>query len=161
LYSLLIGRQISISLHTFDRRFLRKFLNQKPENQPMPSIVDFAVVSQIVSTQKAGGSAVDVPIFLFDVREPDEVANGRIPFSVNVPLDKVSAALAPDSDGDAFRTKFRSPKPALGDRLIFYCLKGGRAANAAKQAEAMGFMNVSVYTGSYTDWVANSGPSST
>jgi rhodanese-related sulfurtransferase len=79
---------------------------------------------------------------LIDVREREEIRrDGSIPNAVNIPMNELPVALTS-------REKY-SPET---ERLIFTCLSGMRAANAAKMAEKAGF-DVAFYPGSYSDWL--------
>ncbi len=65
---------------------------------------------------------------LIDVRRPEEYADGRIPGSVNGPLQ------APDKLAELIGHK---------DRPVFvYCLSGARSRRAANYLTKLGFTNV-------------------
>ncbi|XP_050501325.1 rhodanese domain-containing protein CG4456-like isoform X2 [Diabrotica virgifera virgifera] len=57
-----------------------------------------------------------------------------------------------DSSNEAFQNNYGRPKPEANSPLIFYCMKGGRAAKAAEMAESVGFKNAKYYQGSWTEW---------
>ena len=65
---------------------------------------------------------------LLDVRTPDEVAEGRIPGSVNIPLQRL------DDVEDAVED--------LDTPLFVYCQSGMRSRKAAVRLEQMGYTNV-------------------
>ncbi|XP_037896876.1 uncharacterized protein LOC119641998 [Glossina fuscipes] len=91
---------------------------------------------------------------LIDVREPEEIfSTGRIPTSVNIPLNKLFKALARNSDKDEFRKKYAREKPDFNSFLIFHCVEGRRAQKAAEQAIRIGYKNVKLYKGSWNDWI--------
>ncbi|CAD6993883.1 heat shock protein 67B2 [Ceratitis capitata] len=93
---------------------------------------------------------------LIDVRERQELEEtGKIPTSINIPLDSVSRMLAEDVRPQVFQSKFGRRKPSTEDEIIFTCKLGKRALKAAEIANAMGFKNVKFYEGSWDDWVKN------
>lgn len=93
---------------------------------------------------------------LIDVRERQELEEtGRIPTSINIPLDSVVRVLAEDVRPQRFQSKYGRQKPTFEDEIIFTCKMGRRALKAAEIANAMGFTNVKYYEGSWEDWVKN------
>ncbi|EGG07489.1 uncharacterized protein MELLADRAFT_48079 [Melampsora larici-populina 98AG31] len=94
-------------------------------------------------------------ILLIDVREPDEVAQGSIPTSVNLPLSKLenSFGITPDE----FLKLHGFPKPNEDQKMIFYCKMGKRSGQAADLAKTKGYKKIKVYKGSWMDWVRNEG----
>ncbi|KAM0753753.1 endoplasmic reticulum protein [Meredithblackwellia eburnea MCA 4105] len=89
-------------------------------------------------------------ILLIDVREPDEVAQGNIPSSVNVPLSSFEKSLSLD-EGD-FTKIHGFHKPTKGQQIIFYCRSGKRSATALDLAKRAGYRAVRNYEGSWLDW---------
>ena len=76
---------------------------------------------------------------LIDVRTREECSKGVIPNAVNIPLDEL-----------------RNHLPDLKNRnVIFYCLRGGRAASATEMALKEGVL-AQCYSGSYLDWMEQS-----
>jgi len=90
--------------------------------------------------------------YLIDVREPDEVAQGSIPSSVNLPLSVLanSMHLAPP----AFYAQHGFQKPRKDQEVVFYCRSGVRSATACDVAKRNGYQNVLNYQGSWLDWVS-------
>jgi rhodanese-related sulfurtransferase len=74
---------------------------------------------------------------LIDVREPDEVIQGSIPSSVNLPLSEISTALGMNED--AFKAKYGWDKPKRDQEIIFYCRSGKRSASAGDVAVRNGY----------------------
>ena len=76
-------------------------------------------------------------IVLLDVREKAEYLEKHIPNSINKPLGKIGTVekLVPDKESTVFT----------------YCLRGGRAGNAASQMKKMGYKNV-YNIGGIKDW---------
>jgi rhodanese-related sulfurtransferase len=115
---------------------------------------------------RKGANGQDV--LIVDVREPDEVALGSIPSSVNLPLSELKDALSPNfGEGDfkkvnyplplshhnkADEQKFAFNKPMPNQNLIFFCRSGKRSATAAEAAGKNGYNNVRNYQGSWLDW---------
>ena len=90
--------------------------------------------------------------YLIDVREPDEVAQGSIPSSVNLPLSVLanSMHLSPP----AFYARHGFQKPSKNQEIVFYCRSGMRSATACDVAKRNGYQNVLNYQGSWLDWVS-------
>jgi thiosulfate:glutathione sulfurtransferase len=78
------------------------------------------------------------------VREPDEVLQGSIPSSVNLPLSTLASSLALDKA--TFKERFGFKKPETANDITFYCRSGRRSASAADVAKRNG----------YTKYVASS-----
>ncbi|TIB78606.1 WD40 repeat-like protein [Wallemia mellicola] len=92
---------------------------------------------------------------LIDVREANEVIQGGIPSSVNLPLSNFEHAL--DLDDAEFRHLYGFDKPTNGiddkRNFIFYCRSGKRSATACDLAIRRGIKNIHNYQGSYIDWL--------
>jgi molybdopterin/thiamine biosynthesis adenylyltransferase/rhodanese-related sulfurtransferase len=77
---------------------------------------------------------------IVDVRESDEVAQGKLPGAVHVPRGHLESRI----EGAA---------PDRGQRVILYCASGNRSALAARTLiEDLGYANVESMTGGYTLW---------
>jgi hydroxyacylglutathione hydrolase len=76
---------------------------------------------------------------LLDVRNPGEVADGRIDRAVNIPLSRLAERL-----GELDRNR----------AVVIYCASGNRSMTAASVLSAAGFSDVSDVLGGYSDWVA-------
>jgi 3-mercaptopyruvate sulfurtransferase SseA len=90
--------------------------------------------------------------YLIDVREENEISgSGWIPNSINIPLGHVEGVLKMP---EAFESRARRPFPdsQSEDKLIFTCQSGMRASRAAVTAQSLGFKNVAVYPGSFSEW---------
>ena len=70
---------------------------------------------------------VDVDTQFIDVREPDEVAGGSLPGTVNIPLGQL-----PDRVGELDPSQ----------RVVLLCRSGGRSTKAAKHLTSVGFTDV-------------------
>ena len=75
--------------------------------------------------------------YLIDVREPDEVVQGSIPSSVNIPLSILPGSLY--MEASKFKRKFGFTKPMRDQEIVFYCRSGVRAATAGDIAKKNGF----------------------
>ncbi|KZP32310.1 hypothetical protein FIBSPDRAFT_882662 [Athelia psychrophila] len=93
--------------------------------------------------------------YLIDVREPDEVIQGSIPSSVNLPLSVISNSL--HLPREAFKAQHGFEKPKTTQELVFYCRSGKRSATACDIAKRNGYTNVLNYEGSWLDWVQREG----
>ncbi|XP_019499174.1 PREDICTED: thiosulfate sulfurtransferase/rhodanese-like domain-containing protein 3 [Hipposideros armiger] len=90
-------------------------------------------------------------IMLIDVREPWEILeHGKIPGSVNIPLDEVGEALQMNSKD--FREKYNEVKPSQSDNLVFSCLAGVRSKKALDTAISLGFNSAQQYAGGWKEW---------
>lgn len=75
--------------------------------------------------------------YLIDVREPDEVIQGNIPSSVNLPLSVLSGSL--QLPATQFHKKHGFSKPGLDQEIVFYCRSGKRSATASDVAKRNGY----------------------
>ncbi|KAH8100553.1 Rhodanese-like protein [Cristinia sonorae] len=97
--------------------------------------------------------------FLIDVREPDEVLQGSIPSSVNLPLSVLAGSL--HLKPEEFHEKFGFPLPKKNQEIIFYCRSGVRSTSACDVAKRNGYTNILNYKGSWLEWLEKEGkPSS-
>jgi sulfur-carrier protein adenylyltransferase/sulfurtransferase len=77
---------------------------------------------------------------IVDVRETDEVEQGKLPGAVHVPRGFLESRI----EGSA---------PDRGQRVILYCASGNRSALAAKTLrDDLGYANVASMTGGFTLW---------
>lgn len=68
-------------------------------------------------------------VILLDVRTPGEHSRGRIPNSINIPLDKLTLTVS-------------QKIPDTTKTLYVYCLSGSRSVIAVDQLLKMGYTNV-------------------
>lgn len=76
------------------------------------------------------------------MREPNEVAQGCIPASVNVPLSEFSEAFDVNSDSvssSEFQRRFSFPRPSYDHKIVFYCRSGKRSDEALQIARQRGW----------------------
>jgi rhodanese-related sulfurtransferase len=110
---------------------------------------------------------------LIDVREPDEVIQGSIPSSVNIPLSVLPGSLRMNEV--LFEEKFGFKKPKTSQEIVFYCRSGVRAATAGDIAKKNGYeklvcqastlhdpltlnhVRLYNYRGSWLEWVQKEG----
>jgi len=111
--------------------------------------------------------------YLIDVREPDEVIQGSIPSSVNIPLTALPGSL--HMSPEDFEKQFGFKKPKRQQEIIFYCRSGVRAATAGDIAKKNGYekyvcqdlrpddiltsthVRLYNYKGSWLEWVQKEG----
>ncbi|EPT04133.1 hypothetical protein FOMPIDRAFT_1034817 [Fomitopsis schrenkii] len=93
--------------------------------------------------------------YLIDVREPDEVIQGSIPSSVNLPLSTLPNSL--HLDPATFKAQFGFAKPWRDQEIVFYCRSGKRSASACDIAKRNGYTNIYNYRGSWLDWTSREG----
>lgn len=90
-------------------------------------------------------------IMLIDVRETWEIIEyGKIPGSVNIPLNEVSEAL--QMNPRDFKEKYHEVKPSKSDSLVFSCLAGVRSKKALDTAISLGFRRAQHYAGGWKEW---------
>ncbi len=77
-------------------------------------------------------------VLILDVREPEEVAKGKLAASRNVPRGVLEMKI------EKMTTDENRP-------ILVHCAKGARAALAARALQEMGFRNVCFIDGSYED----------
>jgi rhodanese-related sulfurtransferase len=84
---------------------------------------------------------------LIDVREADEYANGHLPGAVHMSRGLLEFKLS------------GNPEFTARDlNIVLYCKTSGRAALAAVQLHAMGYLKVSSIAGGFEAWVAAGKP---
>ncbi|MFQ5950149.1 MAG: rhodanese-like domain-containing protein [Nitrospiria bacterium] len=76
---------------------------------------------------------------LIDVREPQEVQQGRIQKSISIPRGVLEMTV---------EQHFRDPM----NKIILYCAGGGRSALAAQVLKKMGYENVASMEGGFEGW---------
>ncbi|NNU88461.1 MULTISPECIES: rhodanese-like domain-containing protein [Geobacillus] len=76
------------------------------------------------------------PLRIIDVREPDEVAAGKIPGAVNIPLGLI---------------EFRMHELDKKEEYILVCRSGGRSGRAAEFLDSHGYRVVNM-TGGMLAW---------
>ncbi|KAK2849046.1 hypothetical protein Q5P01_008880 [Channa striata] len=111
-------------------------------------IISYAELKALVGKSK--------DLVLVDVRTKDEVDKGRIPGSVNIPLDTVEAALS--LEPEEFKAEHGITKPELdAPELVFYCQTGRRAGISTDKARELGYVNARNYAGAYKEWSEKEG----
>jgi rhodanese-related sulfurtransferase len=78
------------------------------------------------------------PPFMLDVREPEEMADGVIPGSVNIPMDEVEHRLR--------------ELPIEGE-IVVICHMGLRSAYIARRLKALGYDRVTNLSGGVDAWL--------
>jgi rhodanese-related sulfurtransferase len=80
------------------------------------------------------------PLFILDVREPDEFGKGHIPKAINIPrglLEFKIASTIPDKEA----------------KILAYCKSGGRACLACSTLQELGYKNVENIAGGWQAWL--------
>lgn len=105
----------------------------------------------VVSYEQLRSMLSSKNIQLFDVRNPDEFQAGRIPGSVNIPLDNLEQSLKLSSKH--FKLLFEAKAPGKGDdNIVFHCQRGRRSASALEIAKRLGYTRARHYAGGYSEW---------
>jgi rhodanese-related sulfurtransferase len=89
-------------------------------------------------------------VVFVDVREPPEVAKGKIAGAVHVPRGLLEFAADPESP-------MHNPALGGGKRLVVYCASGGRGALATKTLKDMGLADAANLTGGFGGWQSGGG----
>jgi len=84
-------------------------------------------------------------LIILDVRTQDEYDRGRIPGSINIPLDEL------DSRVDSLISDKSKP-------LYVYCLSGSRSMLAAEQLIILGYKNIYNITNGLLAWKSHHFP---
>lgn len=105
----------------------------------------------ILTLEQARAHQKNASAHLIDVREPSELKNhGVVEGAINVPVGYVAEAFAMDKE--SFQVVIGQEKPDSDDTLIFFCVKGIRAKNAADLVEQkFNYKNSSFYPGPFSD----------
>ena len=94
------------------------------------------------SEELSSGSAVFI-----DVREPEELKQGKIATAVNAPRGMLEFYADPSLS--YYKPEFNKDK-----RIILYCASGGRSALAVQTLKNMGYHNVAHIDGGFKAWQA-------
>ncbi|XP_038658308.1 thiosulfate:glutathione sulfurtransferase isoform X2 [Scyliorhinus canicula] len=113
------------------------------------------IAAKVVSYEELKQMIANHNIQLYDVRQPEEVAEGRIPTSVNIPC-QVETALK--MDAGTFQETYQLQKPKRDDpNIVFQCRSGVRSATALETAWNLGYSKARHYKGGYIEWVEREG----
>ncbi|XP_005806847.1 thiosulfate:glutathione sulfurtransferase-like [Xiphophorus maculatus] len=109
----------------------------------METIIKYEELKALIESNK--------DLVLIDVRSQGEVAGGRIPGAIHIPIHALDAALRLNPDD--FKANYGIVKPPLNvPQLVFYCQAGGRSRMAATTAIRNRYINVRDYAGAYSEW---------
>ncbi|XP_062309683.1 thiosulfate:glutathione sulfurtransferase-like [Osmerus eperlanus] len=117
-----------------------------------PYGVDLGTTDSEVSYEQLKAILSGGNVQLFDVRDPDEFIDGRIPGSVNLPLGELQEDLRL-SPGQFHQMFGVSPPQKDDTNIVLYCQRGRRSASALNTMSGLGFNRVRHYAGGYADWV--------
>jgi len=87
--------------------------------------------------------AAGEPVTLLDVRTAEEVASGRIPRALHIPLD-------------ALEDRWSEVKDC--NEVVCYCRSGARSLRAARLLREKGIFNATSLDGGFLAWVEQGGP---
>ena len=96
---------------------------------------------QSITTEQLAQLGDDVT--LIDVREPDEFAEARVPFAVNLPMSQLGERV--------------DELPAEGTTYVI-CRSGGRSSRVIEALEGRGWNNLVNVDGGTTQWLAEGRP---
>lgn len=78
------------------------------------------------------------PVIIVDVRSPQEYYSGKIPTSINIPIE-------------IFESQIKDKSIPKTTQIVVYCQKGNRSSRAAKILDDLGYTNV-YNLGSIENW---------
>lgn len=104
------------------------------QGQSEVTVVD---ADRLLELQSAGAIVIDV-------RSPEEVAEGKIPGAINIPLSENMASDITDIKKD--------------QAVIVYCRSGMRSTNASEILKKAGYKVIYNYKGSMNDWQSKKKP---
>ncbi|CAG9559871.1 unnamed protein product [Danaus chrysippus] len=146
--SIIIAQNSSFAVSQFATTKILRYIN-RVSKAPFSNMVD---PKRVVSYEDMLKVIQQPEKVIIDVRNPEEVkSTGKIPSSINIPLNNVQNALATMSE-EEFKKKFQRPKPSSSDELIFYCQSGRRSTEALDRALKLGYTKSKTYLGSWNDW---------
>ena len=90
---------------------------------------------------------------LVDVRTADEFAAGHIPGAINIVYSEVMSN--DPSQAAALIEQFDDAGIQADSDVIIYCRTGKRAKAVAEILGSVGYSNMHLYTGSWTDWTSD------
>ncbi|EGG07305.1 uncharacterized protein MELLADRAFT_105823 [Melampsora larici-populina 98AG31] len=128
------------------RTFMSTNCIYQSESKDQSSIINYRELKPLTLTPSDD-------VLLIDVREIEEVVQGNIPSSVNLPLSSLEKSLELHSDEFIKFNGF--PKPNSNQKIIFYCRSGHRSHTAMEIAKLKGFKNVKNYKGSWSIVLVN------
>uniref|UniRef100_A0A182FG05 Rhodanese domain-containing protein n=1 Tax=Anopheles albimanus TaxID=7167 RepID=A0A182FG05_ANOAL len=133
------------------KNYVGSWLEYGPKHDPARFSNIVPVLLRCVSSRSKMSSAIatyeevlDLPNhpekLLIDVRNPDELAEtGKIPTSINIPLDQVKQAFGPETEADQFRKLYGVAKPEPDHYLILSCRTGRRSQMALDTITELGY----------------------
>jgi rhodanese-related sulfurtransferase len=80
------------------------------------------------------------PLFILDVREPDEFGKGHIPKAINIPRGLLEF-------------KIDSTIPDKEAKILAYCKTGGRSCLACSTLQELGYKNIESIAGGWQAWL--------
>ena len=80
------------------------------------------------------------PLFILDVREPDEFGKGHIPKAMNIPRGLLEFKVA-------------SKIPNKDAHILAYCKSGGRSCLACSTLQELGYKNAMSVAGGWQAWL--------
>jgi thiosulfate/3-mercaptopyruvate sulfurtransferase len=89
-----------------------------------------------------------------DARTPQEYAAGHLPSAINIPMlaNAVDGPIPYWKSPDALIKLYRDARIDPTARVIPYCSTGVRSANTFLALKAIGYPDVALFTGSWTEW---------
>lgn len=102
-------------------------------------------VAQISADEAKVVLDTDHNVIFLDVRTPAEYAKGRIPGSINIPLDTLS-------------TEIHSQLPDTSKKVVVYCFSSSRSDMAIPLLQQMGYTNAVSLVHGLLEWGAKKYP---
>ena len=90
---------------------------------------------------------------LVDVRTAQEYADGHIPGAINLEYSEVMSQ--DHSQAAAMIEMYEDAGISPDSDVVIYCRTGKRAKSVADILNGVGYSNIYLYTGSWTDWTSD------
>jgi rhodanese-related sulfurtransferase len=97
-------------------------------------------VCEISVAEAKGKVDSGAPLFILDVREPDESKKGHIPKAVNIPMELLEFKVANEI-------------PNKDAHMLPYCKSDGRSCLACSTLQELGYKNVVSVAGGWDAWL--------
>lgn len=114
---------------------------------------------QIIDSRFVASHLADVP--LIDVRPHSMYVQGHVPHAINIPYDQIKmATVGADGPAESLATaqlmaqKFKEAGIFPYTEVMVMCQIGRTATFAVEMLSTMGYNDLLLYKGSYTDWAS-------
>jgi rhodanese-related sulfurtransferase len=115
-------------------------------------------ISESINFDQLKDSLKSNLILFIDVRNRREITSqGKMPNSVNIPMSELLLDGTFQLSNADFKEQYGFEKPLKGVNIVVLGYSGIRASKAAKHLKKLGYSQIKVYHGSFSDWVDRGG----